>query len=284
MRREHVVQASSEYGQAAKRYLASRLETSYRTLDEEAVHKYDAALYWRFLYEQSGDMRVWRTALEEMACHYSPDIVSGLPKVMDAAMRRAGGPFASFEESLVAFARANYALRLQDGRCDSAGQAECQGWHYDPDSIYPDPSLAAELHYEGKEMSYEGSIPASYGTDLIELYLDPRSRGQDLTVKLEGTGARFALQVWMVNGNRADRQAARLGAKLGDIGGRPRKLSARPVYVRASQGGVQTFTLSHLDPSECDRLALIITRLDADEDSDPEGAYRIGVNSAAGVE
>jgi hypothetical protein len=132
-------------------------------------------------------------------------------------------------------------------------------------------------------MGYAGSIPASYGTDLIELYLDPSLRGQELTVTLEGMGARFALQVWEVNGDRADRRAARLGARLGDIAGRPRMLSAQPTYVQASQDGVHVFTLSHLEPSECDRLALIITRLDAGEALDPEGAYRIDVISAAGA-
>jgi hypothetical protein len=283
MRREHVVLASSEYGQAAKRYLASGLKPSCQALQAATVHKYDAALYWRFLYEQSGDMRVLRTALEEMACRYEPDIVDGLPGVMDAALVRAGGPFASFEDSLAGFARANYALRLQDGRCTTGAGDGCEGRHYDPDSIYPDPSLAAELHYDGKDQRYDGSVAASYGTDLIEVYLDPSLRGQRVTVTLESTGARFALQVWEVNGNQADREAARLGAKLGDVGGRPRALTAQPTNVQAGRDGSHRFTISQVDPARCDRLALIITRLDAGEHLDPVGSYRIDVSSAAGA-
>jgi len=283
MQRDHVVLASSEYGQAAKRYLVSGLKSSYQALEAATVDKYDAALYWRFLYEQSGAMSILRLALEEMACHYRPDIVDGLPEVMDAALARAGGPFTSFEQSLIGFAEANYALRLQDGRCTSNEGTGCEGRHYDPDSIYTDPSLAARLRYDGKDLGYAGSIPASYGTDLVEVYLDPSLRGQSLTVTLESDGARFGFQVWEVNGNRADRQAARLGDKLGEAGGRPRALTAQPTSVQAGEDGVQTFTISQLEPSECDRLALIITRLDADEHLDPVGRYRIEITSAAGA-
>ncbi|MFN2228693.1 MAG: hypothetical protein ACK2VA_02895 [Anaerolineae bacterium] len=283
MRRDHVVLASSEYGQAAKRYLDSGLKPSYQALQAAAVHKYDASLYWRFLYEQSGDMRVLRTALEEMACRYETDIVAGLPGVMDAALVRAGSPFPSFEESLTGFARANYALRLQDGRCTTGARDACEGRHYDPDSIYSDPALAAELHYAGKAVNYDGSIPASYGSDLIEVYLDSSLRGQRVTVTLESADARFALQVWEVNGNQANRQAARLGAKLGDVGGRPRALTAKPINVKAERDGIYRFTTAQLDPAKCDRLALIITRLDANEHLDPVGRYRIEITSAAGA-
>jgi hypothetical protein len=283
MRRDHVVLASSEYTQAAKRYLASGLKPSYQALQAAAVHKYDAALYWRFLYEQSGDMRVLRTALQEMACRHQPDIVAGLPEVMDAALVRAGGPFASFEESLKGFARANYALRLQDGRCTTGAGNECEGRYEDPDSMYSDPPLAAELRYDGEDVNYDGSIPASYGTDLVEVHLDPSLRGQRVTVTLESGDARFALQVWEVNGNQADRQAARLGAKLGDVGGRPHALTAQPISVKAGRDGIHLFTTPEVDPAKCDRLALIITRLDADEDVDGVGRYRIDITSAAGT-
>lgn len=282
MQRDHVVQASSEYAQAAKRFLASGLKSSYQDLEAAPVHKYDAALYWRFLYEQSGDMHVLRSALEAMACRYQPDIVAGLPAVMDAALARNAGPFASFEDSLVRFAQANYSLRLQDGRCTSRDKAGCEGRHYDPDSIYPDPSLAAELHYDGKDLGYEGTIPSSYGTDFIGVYLDSGLGGQRVTVTLEGTRARFALQVWEVNGHQADREAARLGAKLGDVDGRPHALTVQPINVKAGRDGIYSFTTPQLDPAKCDRLALIITRLDADEPQDPVGYYRIGITPAAG--
>jgi len=87
-----------------------------------------------------------------------------------------------------------------------------------------------------------------------------------------------------VNGDKADREAARLGANLGDVGGRARALTAQPVGVQAGQVGIHSLTISRLDPAECDRLALIITRLDADEHLDPVGRYQIDVASAVGAE
>ena len=115
---------------------------------------YDAALYWRFLYEQSGDMGIVRAALEEMACRYHPDIELALGKVMDAALARFDGPIQTFKDSLVAFARANYALRLENGRCATSDIAECGGNHYDPHNMHTDPPLEAELDYSGSTLTY----------------------------------------------------------------------------------------------------------------------------------
>ena len=36
-------------------------------METDLTDKYDAALYWRFLYEQYGDMAIIRAALEEIA-------------------------------------------------------------------------------------------------------------------------------------------------------------------------------------------------------------------------
>jgi hypothetical protein len=53
--------------------------------------------------------------------------------------------------------------------------------------------------------------------------------------------------------------------------------------VQAGRDGSHSFTISQVDPARCDRLALIITRLDAGEHLDPVGSYRIDVSSAAGA-
>ena len=50
----------------------------YAEMERDPVHRYDTALYWRFLYESSGDMRIVRAALEEMACRHDPDIEAHL--------------------------------------------------------------------------------------------------------------------------------------------------------------------------------------------------------------
>ena len=117
-------------------------------------------------------MEIVRAALEEMACHHDPDIVLGIGKVMDRSFQRIDGPFRSYDESLIAFARANYALRLVNGRCTEPDVADCRDFYYDPRRIYADPPLAAELDYDGTSLIHDGGIPASYGMDFVEVRLD----------------------------------------------------------------------------------------------------------------
>ncbi|MBN1140121.1 MAG: hypothetical protein JXM73_26360 [Anaerolineae bacterium] len=256
----HLVYANSQYGGTAAHFLAQRLETSYADFEAERASLYDAALYWRFLYEQAGgEMHVLRAALEEMARQYQPDIVSALGGVMDAALARAGSPSRTFADSLVAFAGANFALRLQNGRCEALDGSGCLNKHVDPDHLYPDPPLAAEIAYGGAEVAYRGSIPASYGTDLIEVTLSPVLVGRPINIALHSQGARFAVQVW----------------KLGDQEGeKPVALTAQPEPMVDQGDGHYTFSIASLDPA-VNRLVVIVTRLDAHERADPVGAYTI---------
>jgi hypothetical protein len=188
-----------EYIRAANRFLTQRLNTSYADLEADPTARYDFALYWRFLYEQYEDMVIIRVALEEMARHYDAGSVSSLRAAMDATLGRLGGPFRTFEESLVAFARANYALRLENGRCTETHMAECGGLYHDPDGVYVDPPLEAVLDYgdgdatDNVGLTYDGAIPSSYGMDFIDVRLDPTLQGQPLTLKFQskGEGARF---------------------------------------------------------------------------------------------
>ena len=96
--KEHVTSNRSEYGGAANHFLTRRLNSSYRDLEADGHNIYDAALYWRFLYEQYKGMGVVRAALEEMTCHFDPDIVSSMATVMDHTFTRVDGPFHTFEE------------------------------------------------------------------------------------------------------------------------------------------------------------------------------------------
>ncbi len=146
--REYLAQdedAGQYVKEAANGYLARRLNRSFATLETDQEHRYDVALYWRFLYEQRGDMEIIRAALEEMARLHHPDILASMEEVMDAAFVRLGGPFHTFDQSLIAFASANYALRLENGRCATEGPASCGGIYYDPDRMYADPPVEAEL-------------------------------------------------------------------------------------------------------------------------------------------
>jgi hypothetical protein len=196
---DHLVAGGSQYGATAKRLLERHLETSYADLEEHEGSQYDLALYWRFLYEQYGDMGVFRAALEEMACRPADDLPATLGEVMDAALDRVDGVFETHEDSLAAFAQANYALRLEDGRCTAADLSACGGRHYDPQDVYTAPMIDTRLHYRGSALLHDGSIPASYGTDTIEISMDPGLRGQPMTIAFRSEGARFSVQAWKLH-------------------------------------------------------------------------------------
>jgi hypothetical protein len=271
----HMVGSGSEYGSAARRYLGLGLNTSYRALESDRIHMYDAALYWRFLYEQFGDMRVIRAALEEMACRYQPDIVTSMRDVMDAALARSGGPIGTYEGSLIAFAQANYALRLEDGRCAASDLMGCLGWHYDPHYMYTDPPVEAELDYNGATLTYDGAISASFGMDFLEVSLDRGLTDQPIQITVRSHGARLDVRVWRLGGGGA--LAASPLAKLGGEGTRPRGLTLQPESTFQGGDGLHTFLIPRLDPAKNDRLALIITRLDSHEGTDVVGDYTIRV-------
>jgi hypothetical protein len=259
MGRDHLVAGSSEYSSAAQRFLSLRLKASFTELEAETADLYDAALYWRFLYEQTGSMDVLRIALAEMACRPVEDIPASLDEIMDAALARVDGPFATFEESITAFARANYALRLADGRCVEMDPRVCGERYYDPAGMYDAPLLAAALPYHGAPLTHDGSIPASYGSDLIEVGLDPALEGQSLRITFRGEGARFSVQAWAL-----------------DSGPRAQRVETLSGDCSASC----SYTIPHLGREQVDRIALIVVRLDPDEQVDPTGAYHLVVDAA----
>jgi hypothetical protein len=262
--RDRAISGDSAFSSAANRFLAGDLNTSYHALETDRGNKYDAALYWRFLYGQFKDMGVIRASLEEMTLYYDPDDVAAMKKVLDAAFIRFDGPFQSFEESLVAFARANYALRLENGRCVETSFLECAGGYYDPKWVYVDPPLEVALHYYGALEAYRGAIPSSYGMDFVELALGRPAHGKPLRIRFEGESAvsRFSVQVWKLrSGLRA-----------------PRAITLKPETVAREPDGGQVYVIPSVDTMAYDRLALIITRLDPDETDDPIGGYTITVN------
>jgi hypothetical protein len=267
--KDHVLAGSSAYGNSANLFLVDRLNTSYGDLEADPTSRYDLALYWRFLYEQFGDMSVIRAALQEMVRHYQTDVLSAMDETMDATFARLNGPFRTFEESLAAFARANYALRLENGRCAAPDVAACEGRYFDPDEMYVDTPLEAELVYDGASESYSSAIPSSYGMDFIEVKLDPVVQGRSLRVQLdyEGTVARFSVQVWQLSSGDAN-------------GAKPRAITPQPEVVRQNADGAYEYVVPNVDMMAFDRLALIITRLDAEETADPAGNYTVVIREA----
>jgi hypothetical protein len=278
---DHLASAKSQYSATAQRFLERRLKTSYATLEAEATDVYDAALYWRFLYEQYGGMDVVRAALEEAACWPVDDLPASLDEVMDAALSRVDGAMGPlrpaqdelFEESMVAFAQANYALRLENGRCTAGGLRGCEGKYYDPHSMYATPLPEARLRYRGTALAYDGSIPASYGSDLIEMSLAPDLHRSSVTITFYSKGGRFGVYAWKLyeDGN-GPRDPAR--GKTGVWA-----LTPHPEALPGDCSTVCHYAIPHLDAAQYDRLALIVVRLDAHEEEDPAGAYQLIVGA-----
>ncbi len=263
---EHLTLNDSSYTFAADRFLTQHLDRSYADLEADGGFKYDAAVYWRFVYEQYGSMEYVRAALEEMPRCVSAGAVNGTKCAMDAAFARVDGPFSSFGDSLIAFSRANYALRLETGRCTNPELAECGGRYYDPAGMYTDPRLGAKLDYDGTELSYDDAITTSYGMDFIEVKLERAVHGQPLSIKVqgEGTAARFNVQVW----------------QLGPGYAKPRPVTPAPESAAQNQDGAHVTVIPQVDTIKANRLALIITRLDPDEAADPIGHYRVTLGPA----
>jgi hypothetical protein len=264
--REHLVMGNGHYVNSADRFLTQHLNTSYATLEMEHDLKYDAALYWRFLYEQYGGMDIIRAALEEMPHYFDRGPVEGMGSALDAAMLRANGRFSSFEESLVGFARANYALRLKNGRCVTDGGTTCEAFYHDPAELYVDPPLEAELNYAGAALIYPGAVPNSYGMDFVEVTMDPTVEGQPLAITFRGEGeaARFNIQIWKIHSRKEG----------------PRAVTPEPDIVPQIADGSYVYIIPQVDTTAYDGLALIITRLDPDEAADPEANYQIMLGSA----
>jgi hypothetical protein len=261
----HVATRDSSYAGSAADFLRQRLNGSYQDLEADTAYKYASALYWRFLYEQIGDLDIVHAALRATAAGYDSGVVGAIGPVMDRALAQVDGPFRSFEESLVAFARANYALRLENGRCANPALGACGGLYFDPQGVYAEPALAAELAFDGAPQDVRGAIPASYGMDFIEVRLAPslKARALTLTIQSEGEVVRFDVQVW----------------KLAPGATKPRAVTPEPEVVPQDTGDsfAHVYVIARVDPTAYDRLAIIITRLDPDEGADPAGGYQIAL-------
>jgi hypothetical protein len=295
------VQFSPAPEERAYIYRANRFVGGSQVLDEDLntsyaeMSPYHAAIYWRFLYEHCGGMadgieepargmEVIRRALnalyakDTMEISASTDLVREMPTIMDRALGGSGCPFQSYEESLIAFARAIYALRLKGGRCTGPGVPEGCGF-YDPESLYSDPPLSTITYtgttalFTAAEQPLPAGIPSSYGMDFVDVILDPTAGGQALTIEFygaSGADAQFNIQLW----------------KLGASGDGARQHLATPiaapeVLTQLDADGHVFYVIPAIDTAKYNRLGLIITRLDSNERSDPIGQYTIALHPDA---
>jgi hypothetical protein len=274
---------------AGDQFYQPDLNTSY-----EQLNPYRSALYWRFLYEQCGGMlaskenpeigmQLIRRTLETLYSKEtvdileSTDVVAGVPEVMDHVLPASACPFHTFSESLNAYARAIYALRLENGRCVLPGSPEGCGL-YDPNAFYQTPA-ARLVDYHGLALLYstkdENGFPgigSSFGIDFVDIRLDPSTRGKPLTVEIApapGSSADFSVQV--------------LRLKEDENGALPRRvdddLRSPEILARDDVDGAIYYRLPAIEPDEFNRIALIITRIDTQEKTDPVGGYTIAVYS-----
>jgi hypothetical protein len=254
---------------AGDEFYADGLNTSYNEVDV-----YAAAVYWRFLHDQCGGMDVIRRTLEVLYSLDDPiaspdDLVKALPAIMDrvlASSETATCPFRSYEESLVQFATAIYALRLGGGRCGQAGSFAGCGFN-DPQNVYKSPAVD-EIIYSGETQRHFGEIGTSFGIDFVEVILNPIADGQPLSLVISADQADGAelhvLALSLVEGKDGRLQ--------------PLSQEIAPGTVLADQNGHRCLSLREIDTEAFNRLGLVITRVDSDERADSLGAYAIDVS------
>ena len=243
---------------------------------------YHTALYWRFLYENCGGinpegedsftgMQVIRHVLETLYkgvvvdINYSTDTAMAFPLIIDRALQATPScRFASYEESLIHFARAIYFLRLEQGRCSDATHLTSCGF-VDPHHVYQTP--AADTHVVAETvMQVEGAIPSSYGIDLIELALDPSLKGETLKLEFDSLAEpqlEFHVELWKTIADQDNNEPEYVYSII-----------EKPVSVATENGSlvVEIPTASSVD---FNGLGLIITRIDPHEKTESTGAYSI---------
>jgi len=254
------------------------LNTSY-----EKMYPYRAVMYWRFLYEQCGGMsngvedpaagmQIIRRSLMTLYTGNSVDInsatnlVEKLPEIMDQALAGSACPFKTHAESLVAFARAVYALRLADGRCTVPGIPTGCGF-YDPHQSYGDPRVST-ITYNGTQQSYSGEIKSSFGMDFVEVILEPATERQPLTLEFDTPQAAetvFNVQLWQLLDSGEGTKPRRMRTQL----------TSPETLTEVTPEGTLFYVVPAIEPAVTNRLTFIVTRLDTQESSDPIGAYTI---------
>jgi hypothetical protein len=203
----------------------------------------------------------------------STDLVGKVPEIMDRALEGSSCPFKTYEESLIAFARAIYALQLDGGRCIEPGTPAGCGF-YDPYGLYYDPPLSTitytgtTITYTGADQRHQDGIRSSFGMDFVDVILDPAADGQPLTLEFHpapGADAKFNVQLWKLMGSGTRARPQRV----------PAGMTTTEVLTGANLDGHLFYDIPAIDTTAYNRVGLIITRLDANEGLDPAGEYTI---------
>jgi hypothetical protein len=242
---------------------------------------YHFAIYWRFLYESCGGlkngiedpatgMQVIRHTLEALYkgevvnVSSSTDVTDALPRILDIALKTTPScAFRTYDESLIHFARAIYLLRLEDGRCPSPNYSTYCGF-YDPYRLYQTPRAEDYLIQADSTTQINGSIPASYGIDLIEIQLDPSAEGKALKLKFKSISDpenEFNVEVWEIKELQNEDEAEHYAVQ-----------TEKPNSMRTENGSL-TMEIGNLSVNDFNSLGLIITRMDSHETREESGRY-----------
>jgi hypothetical protein len=206
--------------------------------------------------------------------------IDSLPGIMDRALARATlCPFRTYADSLAHFARAICALRLDGGRCTAPGVPAGCGL-YDPNDLYRNPSRRV-LAYVGMRQGagddhtyipglreYRFRNESSFGMKLVYVSLHPTAYEHSLTLGFYGppeADAEFRVAIWKLIDSASGSRPERI----------PEHAEAPDVSSSVSADGHLFYIIPTIDTAQYNRLALTITRVDADESSDPAGQYTI---------
>jgi hypothetical protein len=257
------------------------LNVAYRELDP-----YEGAIYWRFLYEQCGGgdsqrpaagMQVIQRALTVLYSGQivdigsSTDVVTALPAIMDQALAGSLCPFQTYDDSLIAFARAIYGLRWMQGRCVEPGLPAGCGF-YDPYSQYYEPPIS-RIAYTGTDQTYEDQIGSSFGIDLLDVRVEPAVAREPLVLAFRppaGSDAVFSVEIWQLppSANAGVRQRVFTGIVHAEA------------LMEMDAHGELSYTIPADYTGAPRTLHLIVTRLDVWESLDPTGEYSIALHPA----
>jgi hypothetical protein len=245
---------------------------------------YHTAIYWRFLYEHCGGlvhgsedpatgMQVIRHVLETLYqgkivdISSSSDAASALPRIVDVALQETPScEFRTYEESLLRFSEAVFLLRMQNGRCmDEMENRDCG--FFDPHHLYPSPNAEIYSVPANSIKLIQGSVPSSYGIDLMEFNLDDglnRKLHRILIETSSGLQDEFCMEVWQIKTLKSPSESGRTSIPIG---------GSRSICTQAGYAALE------IDPANRDEISgigIVITRLDTHEHLDP-GEYSLQI-------
>jgi hypothetical protein len=244
---------------------------------------YHSAIYWRFLYEQCGGMRIGnedpaagmkviRAVLEtlykaEVAdVRRDPNIVEELPRLMDRVFEQVDScPFVNYADSLEHFAHAIYKLKLENGRCFKPDIPRECGF-YDPNGLYPLPPVQI-VNLTSAPQPISAEIASSYGIDFVEVLVGSDMNGRSLNIEFKNTPdahTRFSVQVLEIQLLDDDPQQPAYMVQYGQSA----------VLTEKTSSGSLVYRIDGTDLDNVDCIGLIVTRLDGNERSEA-GEYEL---------